>query len=88
MMLAMVLVVFLRYGLNIGSVALQETVMYLHAIIFLLGMGYTLKEDAHVRVDVFYRSFTNKVRRRINLLGTLLFLLPFTAVIVVFGVNV
>lgn len=70
------MVVVLRYGLQIGSIALQESVTYLHAIVFMLGAAYTLKHDGHVRVDIFYQKVTARHRAWINLLGTLLLLLP------------
>ena len=76
MMLAMTAVVVLRYGLNIGSVFLQESVMYMHAALFLLACGYTLKHDGHVRVDIFYRNFSAKKKALVNLLGTLTLLMP------------
>ena len=69
-------VVFLRYGLEIGSIALQESITYLHAMVFLLGSAYTLKHDGHVRVDIFYRRLSAKGQAIINLLGSLLLLLP------------
>ncbi|MBE9568009.1 MAG: TRAP transporter small permease subunit, partial [Proteobacteria bacterium] len=47
------IVVVLRYVFDSGSIALQESASYLHAIIFLIGMAYTLQQDAHVRVDIF-----------------------------------
>lgn len=78
--LAMVLltcaVVVARYGFDAGSVAVQELVLYLHALVFMLGAGYTLKEDEHVRVDIFYRRASPQRRHLINLLGVLLFLWP------------
>ena len=55
LVLIVCLVVVLRYLLNLGSIAMQESAIYLHAIIFLGASGYTLKRDEHVRVDVFYR---------------------------------
>lgn len=70
------LVVILRYVLNIGSIAMQESAMYLHAIIFLGASGYTLKQDDHVRVDVFYRNMSPKKQALINSLGTLFLLTP------------
>jgi TRAP-type mannitol/chloroaromatic compound transport system permease small subunit len=70
------LVVFLRYGLNTGSIALQESITYLHALLFMLCAAYTLKHDAHVRVDIFYQRASPRVRAWIDLLGTLLLLLP------------
>ncbi len=78
--LAMVLVTFLivvmRYVFNTGNVALQESVVYMHSFVFLLGAAYTLKHDGHVRVDIFYRPMSEKGKAIINLLGTLLLLLP------------
>lgn len=69
-------IVVLRYGFNIGWIAMQESVVYLHAAVFLLGSAYTLQHDGHVRVDVFYRRFSEKRKAIVNLLGTLLLLLP------------
>jgi TRAP-type mannitol/chloroaromatic compound transport system permease small subunit len=78
--LGMVLITFavvvLRYGLQLGSIALQESVTYLHAIVFMLGAAYTLKHDSHVRVDIFYQKATPLTRAWTNLLGTLLLLFP------------
>lgn len=69
-------VVVLRYGFNVGSIALQESTSYFHAFVFMLGAAYTLKHDGHVRVDIFYRKM-NKVRRAwVDLLGTVLLLFP------------
>jgi len=53
-------IVILRYGFNVGWIAMQESVMYLHAAVFLLGSAYTYQNNAHVRVDVFYRQFSEK----------------------------
>ncbi|MEM7003792.1 MAG: TRAP transporter small permease subunit, partial [Pseudomonadota bacterium] len=54
MVLVTMLVVVLRYGFNVGAIALQESVMYMHGILFLLGIPYALKHGAHVRVDILY----------------------------------
>ncbi|MBY5990595.1 TRAP transporter small permease subunit [Ferrimonas balearica] len=77
MLLLAVLVVVLRYGLASGSIALQEGVLYLHGALFTLGAGFTLKHNAHVRVDIFYRNWSARRRAWVDLLGTLLLLLPF-----------
>jgi len=69
-------VVFLRYGLEQGSTFMQELSIYLHATVFMLGAGYTLKRDAHVRVDIFYRQFSLRAKAWVNALGTLIFLFP------------
>ena len=78
--LGMVLVTFtvvvLRYLFQTGSIALQESVTYMHASVFMLGAAYTLKHDAHVRVDIVYQKVTPRTRAWIDLLGTLLLLFP------------
>ena len=78
--LAMVMVtcavVAARYVFSFGSIALQETVMYLHGMVFLLAIAFTLKEQGHVRVDVLHAKLSGRTRALIDLLGHLLFLLP------------
>lgn len=70
------LVVILRYGFGTGSIALQEAVLYNHAILFMLGMGYTLLQNKHVRVDVFYSKQSPKRQAVIDLLGGIFLALP------------
>ncbi|TVQ94364.1 MAG: TRAP transporter small permease subunit [Chromatiaceae bacterium] len=78
--LAMVLVTFvvvvLRYAFAFGSIALQESITYLHATLFMLGAAYTLQRDAHVRVDIFYQRLSRRGQAWVDLLGTLLLLFP------------
>lgn len=76
MVLLMVSIVILRYFFQFGSIAMQEAVMYLNAAIFTLGAAYTLKEQGHVRVDIFYSRLSPARRGLVDLLGGLLFLLP------------
>ncbi len=83
MMLTTCWVVFLRYGFNMGSIAMQESVIYLHATVFLLGLGYTLQQDQHVRVDIFYQSFSDKGKAWVNALGCIVFLIPFCLFVIV-----
>lgn len=78
MMIITCLIVILRYGFQISSVAMEESVIYLHALVFMLGAAYTFKEDEHVRVDVFYREFSAFKKAWVNFLGGLFFLLPVT----------
>ena len=86
MVLVTFLVVVLRYVFDVGSIALQESVTYMHATLFMLGAAYTLRHDAHVRVDVFYRSASERHRALVNAVGTLLFLLPVCAYLLYEGV--
>ncbi len=81
MMLVTCLVVLLRYGLGIGTIWLQESVIYMHAAVFMLASAFTLRRDGHVRVDIFYRRFSSRAQAWINALGSLLLLLPFSVFI-------
>ncbi len=74
-------IVLLRYGFDIGSIALQESVTYLHATTFMLGAAFTLQMDGHVRVDIFYRNLGERHKARVDLFGNLVFLLPLCIVI-------
>jgi TRAP-type mannitol/chloroaromatic compound transport system permease small subunit len=65
-----------RYGLNLSSNAWLEIQWYLFGAIILLTAGYTLKHNGHVRIDVIYGRFSVRMQAWIDLLGTLLFLLP------------
>ncbi len=83
--LGMVLVMFglvaLRYWFDTGWIWLQESVTWMHAAVFMLGAAYTLADEQHVRVDIFYRGMSDKQKAAVNLMGTLVFLLPFTGFI-------
>jgi TRAP-type mannitol/chloroaromatic compound transport system permease small subunit len=70
-------VVVLRYIFDTGWIALQESITYLHAMVFLIGAAYTMKHEAHVRVDIFYSRFSPQTRAWIDLCGALFLLLPF-----------
>jgi len=78
-----VIIVFARYFLQVGSIALQESVTYIHATVFMLGLAFTLKRGGHVRVDIFYRQFSARRKALVNLVGGLLFLLPVSVLIFV-----
>ena len=76
MVLITCLVVIMRYGMDMGSVFLQDVVLYLHGSLFLLGAAFALKRGAHVRVDIFYRNFNKSQKALIDLLGNVIFLQP------------
>ena len=81
MALLTTIVVVLRYGFNTGSIMAQEAVTYMHGCLFMLGAAYALKSGAHVRVDIFYRSFSERGRAWVNSLGGIVFLMPLCAFI-------
>jgi len=72
-------VVVMRYVFDAGAIWLQESVVWMHAVVFMVGAAYTLQQDEHVRVDIFYRSMSKRRRAWVDLFGTLLFLLPLCA---------
>ncbi|MEM1176109.1 MAG: TRAP transporter small permease subunit, partial [Pseudomonadota bacterium] len=78
MTLAMVIVTFvvvvMRYVFDAGLIWLQESVTWMHAAVFMLGAAHTLQHDEHVRVDVFYRSMSERRRAVVDLFGVLAFL--------------
>ena len=71
----------LAFSLGMGSVKVQDLVLWLNAGLVMLGLGYALKHRAHVRIDVFSSRWSARTRARVELLGLLLFLLPFCAAI-------
>lgn len=74
--------VFTRYLLKNSLVAVQELQWHLFALIFLIGAAYSLKHDKHVRVDVFYSRFSPRGQAWVNLIGSLLFLIPFCIIVI------
>jgi len=85
--LAMVLITFavaiLRYVFSLGWVWMQESYVWLHGIVFMVGAGYTLLHGGHVRVDIFYRPGTTRFRAWVDLGGALLLLLPVVIMVLI-----
>lgn len=82
MVMVTFLVVVLRYAFNTGWIAMQESITYMHGVVFLLGAAYTLKHNGHVRVDIFYRAMTDRGRAWVDLIGTAALLLPVCVAII------
>ena len=81
MVLVQFIVVIMRYVFGIGSIFLQESIIYMHAMVFLVGGGYTLLYDGHVRVDIFYREMSKRKKAWVDLFGVLLLLIPVAVLI-------
>ncbi len=88
-LIALVLLVvydaLMRYLFQSGSIALQELEWHFFDIVILLSIAYTFSHDAHVRVDIFYERFSAKTKAAVNLVGSLLFVLPFSLLIIYLG---
>ena len=85
LVLVVCLHVFMRRFLHTNPAWITELEWHIFALIFLFGAGYALKHDKHVRVDLFYTNFSKKDKALVNLVGTLLFLIPWCVLIIVFS---
>lgn len=82
MVVATLAIVVLRYLFNLGAIPLQESVMYMHGLVFLLGIPYGIRQNTHVRVDILYNHRLQPWQRHIDIFGHCLFLLPVSIFIV------
>jgi TRAP-type mannitol/chloroaromatic compound transport system permease small subunit len=76
MVLIQFAIVLFRYVFGFSSIAVNESVLYLHSTLFMLGAGYTLLVDDHVRVDIFYANSDIKRKATIDIFGHLVLLIP------------
>lgn len=76
MVLGTFVVVVFRYAFDTGLLWLQESVTWMHAMVFMLGASYTLQQEGHVRVDIFYRRMAEGRKAIVNLLGVIFFVVP------------
>jgi TRAP-type mannitol/chloroaromatic compound transport system permease small subunit len=74
-------VVLLRYVFGLGFIPMQESIVFMHAMLFLVAAGYTLLHDGHVRVDIFYGGATELNKARVNFFGVVVFLWPICALL-------
>lgn len=83
--IGMICIVFIdviaRYGFAAGSIAMQELEWHLFAAVFLLGAAYTMREDANVRVDVFYARMVPRKKAMVDIFGTIAFVIPMCSLI-------
>ena len=77
--------VILRYVFSLGFIWLQDLYIWVHAIFILLGIAFTLNANGHVRIDLLYRSVTENFKKKVNLLGALIFGLPLSFILVFYG---
>ena len=87
MVVLTVIIVVLRYYFESGSIALQESITYLHGVVFMLGFAFTLQRGGHVRVDIFYRGFSARKKALVDLIGGILLLLPVCLLIFIFSLD-
>jgi TRAP-type mannitol/chloroaromatic compound transport system permease small subunit len=83
MVVATFVIVVLRYVFDTGVIWLQESVTWMHAAVFMLGAAYTLQRDEHVRVDIFYRSMSERRKALVDLFGVVCFIAPLSIFFIV-----
>ncbi len=83
MVIVTFIIVVMRYVFDAGLIWLQESVIWMHATVFMVGAAYTLKHEGHVRVDVFYRNMSQRRRAWVDTIGVLFFLLPLCGLLAV-----
>jgi len=76
MVLMQFAVVVMRYVFGVGSIFAQESIVYMHGILFMAAASYTLLHDGHVRVDIFYGDATPRSKALVDFLGVFVFLIP------------
>ena len=81
MVLLTCIIVVMRYVFDAGLIWMQELVVWMHAVVFMVGAAYTLRHEEHVRVDVFYGSMSERRRAWVDAIGVIIFLLPVCAYI-------
>lgn len=77
----------LRYGFDMGAIMLQESVLYMHGAVFMLGFSYTLQHDEHVRVDLAYSRMSERRRSWVNLAGHLVLMTPLCLALTFFSLD-
>lgn len=89
MLLLMVLceftIVIMRYVFSYGSIMYQEAIFYMHGFVIMLSSAYTLQKDGHVRVDIFYSNASERTKSIVDLLGSILFLIPFSSLLLYYA---
>mgnify|MGYP000350115974 FL=1 len=79
--------VIMRYAFNDVSIGMQELEWHLFSCIFLLGTPYAMQSDSHVRVDIFYDRWRDRSKAWVNLLGVLIFILPFISIVAYYSIG-
>ena len=87
MVIVTFVVVALRYAFELGWIWMQESIVWMHAAVFMLAAAYTLHRDEHVRVDIFYRKLDPRRRAWVDIIGTLILLLPMMIFLVVVSLD-
>ena len=91
LLLAMIMMIFIsvicRFFFNVNFIALQELIMYFHATIFMFGISYALKKDAHIKIDIIYNILPKKIKTYISIASILLFILPMSIFLIYISIG-
>lgn len=78
-------IVIMSANFKAGSIWLQESLIYMNSLLFLGAAGFVFLKDDHVRVDIFYRDKSERIKNLVNLVGHLVLLLPFLVFVWIIG---
>ncbi len=81
MILVTIILISAQFLFNSNSRIVEESLIYMFGMVFMVGVAYTLRHNNHVRVDIFYSKKSTRSRAWVDLAGTLLFLVPFCIVV-------
>ena len=91
LLLTMIMMIFIsvicRFFFRVNFIALQELIMYFHATIFMFGISYALKKDAHVKIDIIYNILPKKIKTYISIASILLFILPMSIFLIYISIG-
>ena len=91
LLLTMIMMIFIsvicRFFFNVNFIALQELIMYFHATIFMFGISYALKKDAHVKIDIIYAILPKKIKTYISIASILLFISPMAIFLIYISID-
>lgn len=86
LMLVIIVNVFMRYVLGQGLIIFEEIQWHIYSVGFLIGLSHCLVHDDHVRVDIFHDRMSLRTQAWVELVGMLIFLLPFATIVVIYGI--
>ena len=87
MVILIVTSILLRFIFNIGNIAIQELIMYLHALLFMFGISYAYKEDSHVKIDILSNNISPKNSQILSIIGFIFFVMPFAIFLIYISTN-
>jgi TRAP-type mannitol/chloroaromatic compound transport system permease small subunit len=87
LVLAIILNVVLRFGFSASKIYIEEMQWHIYAVGIAFAMSFALVVDAHIRIDLLSTRFRKRTTSWIEVIGTLVFLLPYCALVLIYSVD-